>query len=78
MAANSTWVMIIPRWPWAPPPVMDGTDMAFAIRQTSCYLDALELRFVVYIGEDRVGKAVDDLLNCKRIAWRHDFFVVCL
>jgi hypothetical protein len=30
MAVYSTWDVIIPRWPWAPQPAMDGTEMAFA------------------------------------------------
>jgi hypothetical protein len=48
------------------------------VQQTSCYLDVLKGGIIVYLGEDRVGKAVDDLLNLKCVAWHHTSFVVCL
>jgi hypothetical protein len=35
-------------------------------------------RLVVYLGKDMVGKAVDDFLNRKCVAWSHACFVVCL
>jgi hypothetical protein len=42
-----------------------------SIQQTSCYLNVLKGRLVVYLGEDRVRKSVDDVLNHKGVAWRH-------
>jgi hypothetical protein len=30
MTAYSTWVMMIQRCPWAPPPAIDGIEIAFA------------------------------------------------
>jgi hypothetical protein len=41
------------------------------IQQAICYLNVLKGRIVVYLGEDRVRKSVDDFLNCKCVAWRH-------
>jgi hypothetical protein len=29
MAAYSTGIMLIPRWPWVPTPALDGTEMTF-------------------------------------------------
>jgi hypothetical protein len=48
------------------------------IQHTSCYLDVLEGRLIVYLGEDRFGKAVDDVLNPNCVAWRHACCVVYL
>jgi hypothetical protein len=42
-----------------------------SIQRASFYLNVLKGGIVVYLGEDRVRKSVDDFLNLKGVAWRH-------
>jgi hypothetical protein len=41
------------------------------IEEASCNLDVFKCRLMVYLWEKRSCKAVDDILNCECIEWRH-------
>jgi hypothetical protein len=77
-AAYSTWDMMMPRCPWAPPPAIEGMKIALSFNRRVFYLNVLKGRLVVYLGENRVMKSVDDFLNRKGVAWRHVEFVLRL
>jgi hypothetical protein len=40
----------------------------------SCNFDVLKCRIVVYLGEDRIWEAIDDIFNRELIVWRHVLF----
>jgi hypothetical protein len=58
MVAYSTWVMMIQRWPWKPPPAVDGTEMAFAFSRRVITLMSSKVGSLSILGRTGLGKSL--------------------
>jgi hypothetical protein len=58
MAAYSTWVTMIPMWPWAPPHTMDGTEMAFEFSRRVVAWMSSKVGLFYILGRTGLGKTL--------------------
>jgi hypothetical protein len=56
MAAYSTWVMMIPRWQWVPPPAIDVTEMAFTFSRRVVTWMSSKVGSLYILGRTGFGK----------------------
>jgi hypothetical protein len=56
MAEYSTWVMMIPRWPWTPPTAMDGPEMAFTFSRRVVTWMSSQVGSLSILGRTGLGK----------------------